>query len=224
MTAMIQTLELADKSTREDLRNFLQRLARLGEGEVRMQSRGSALAVYGCTQTADGLLDNTTVVLGMRAFRLASAQDPALDVAPIDVTVEVRALSDRLARMSGPDVVLAIPDVTVSAAWAGVLPPVSGWEPRGKIDAASLATVAAEGMSRVAAAVPTDAGDPLVKKVRRDVWGTEIAPGIPASAAFAAEGLGFLSGADHLTMASTRSWTRLSGPNGHVLLRRSMSI
>lgn len=156
-----------------------------------MQSRGSALAVYGCTQKADGLLDDTTVVLVMRAFQLADIGDGATDVAPIDVTVEVRALSDRLARMSGADVDLAIPDVTVAAAWAGVLPPISGWEPRGKIDAASLATVAAEGMARVAAAVPTDVGDPIVKQVRREVWGTEVAPGIPASAAFAAEGMGF---------------------------------
>lgn len=217
MTAMIQTLELAEKSTREDLRNFLQRLARLGEAEVRMQSRGSALAVYGCTQTADGLLDDTTVVLVMRAFRLADTPEHV-----VDVTVEVRALSDRLARMSGADVSLAIPDVTVSAAWAGVLPPLSGWESRGSIDAGSLAIVAAEGMARVAAAVPTGAGDPVVKKVRREVWGAEIAPGIPASAAFAAEGLGFLAAVDQLAIAASRSWTRLSGPNGHVLLRRSM--
>lgn len=216
MTAMIQTLELSDKSTREDLRNFLQRLTRLGEPEVRIQTRGSVLAVYGCTQTADGLLGTTPVVLVMRAFRLAGGQEASLDV-----TVEARALSDRLARMSGADVTLAIPDVTASAAWAGVLPPVSGWEPIGKIDAGSLAIVAAEGIARVAAAVPADAGDPIVKKVRREVWGAEVAPGVPAAAAFAAEGLGFLSGVDHVMLSGSRSWTRLTSPNGYVIFRRN---
>ena len=111
---------------------------------------------------------------------------------------------------------------TTSAAWAGVLPPHAGWQPRGSIDAPSLAAVAAEGMERVAAAVPTDAGDPVVQRVRRAVWGSEIAPGVPAAVAFAAEGLGFLAGADRLAISETRTWTRFSGRNGHVLVRRSL--
>lgn len=216
MTATIEQIHLADRASRDDLQNYLGRLVRLGEPEVRLQTRGAALAVYGCTQAPVGIMDDAAVVLVMRAFALSQAPDPALDS-----VVEVRALTDRLAR-PGSDLALALPDTTVSAAWAGVLPPVSGWESRGSVDAGSLAIVAAEGMARVAEAVPTDAGDPVVKRVRRSVWGSEVAPGIPAAAAFAAEGLGFLSGADVLSVSGSRAWTRLSSPHGHVLLRHGL--
>lgn len=212
--AKMTHIQLADRSTREDLRSFLQRLAKMGEAEVRLQSRGSALAVYGCTQKSGGLLDDTPVVLVMRA--LALGEQPEM---PLDTVVEVRALTDRLARMSGHDVILSLPDWTVTAVWAGMLPPHGGWEARGAMDAKSLAAVAEEGMARVASQVPTDAGDPVVQRVRRSVWGSEIAPGIPASVAFAAEGLGFLKGVDRLALAESNGWKRLSGPNGHVLLR-----
>lgn len=218
MTAMIHKLMLADRSTREDLRNYLQRLVRVGEAEVRMQTRGNALAVYGCTQAPQGLLDDTAVVLVMRAFALEYAPDER-----VDIVVEARALTDRLARMgendNGPDLGLVLPDTLATAAWAGVLPPTSGWQARGEIDARSLAQVAEEGMARVAAAVPTDVGDPIVKQVRRAVWGSEIAPGLPAAVAFAAEGLGFLLGVDRMSIAVSRSWTRLSSAHGYVILR-----
>lgn len=218
MTAQILTLGLADTPTRDDLQNYLSRLARLGEAEVRLQTRGSALAVYGCTQAPLSIMDDSPVVLVMRAFPLSAAPTE-----PIDTVVEVRSLTDRLAREeSGLN--LALPDVTVAAAWTGVLPPVAGWEARGEVDAGSLAVVAAEGMARVAENVPADAGDPVVQKVRRAVWGSEIAPGIPAAAAFAAEGLGFLAGVERLTLSGTRAWTRLSSRNGHVILRRGVGL
>lgn len=218
MTAHTLSLSLADQATRDDLQNYLGRLARFGEAEVRLQTRGAVLAVYGCTQAPLGIMDESPVVLVMRAFPLADQPSVA-----VDTVVEVRSLTDRLARVeSGLE--LALPDVTVSAAWSGVLPPLSGWEPRGEIDAGSLAVVAAEGMARVAENVPADAGDPVVQKVRRAVWGSEIAPGIPAAAAFAAEGLGFLTGVDRLTVSGTRAWTRMSGRNGHVILRRGVGL
>lgn len=218
MSAHTNPLVLADTATRDDLQNYLSRLVRFGQPEVRLQSRGAVLAVYGCTQAPVGIMDDAPVVLVMRAFTLEAAPET-----PVDTVVEVRALTDRLAREEA-GMNLVMPDVTVAAAWAGVLPPVSGWEPRGAIDAGSLAVVAAEGMARVAENVPQDAGDPVVQKVRRQVWGSEIAPGIPAAAAFAAEGLGFLAGADRLTLSGTKTWTRLSGRNGHVILRRGVGL
>lgn len=213
--ANMTQIQLADRSTREDLRSFLQRLVQMGEPQVRLQSRGTALAVYGCTQAPAGILDDTPVVLVMRAYGLGEAPE-----VPLDTVVEVRALTDRLARMSGHDVILVMPDTTVTAAWAGILPPHAGWVGYGEIDAGSLASVAKEGMARVAAQVPADAGDPVVQKVRRAVWGSEIAPGIPASVAFAAEGLGFLAGVDRMSMAESDAWLRITAPNGHVLVRR----
>ena len=215
---MTTQLELADHQTRDDLRVFLERLQRAGEPEVRIHTRGNALAVYGCVQAPVGLLDSVPVVLGMRAFALRPKRDEG-NAVEIDITVSGRALLDRMARMGLVGLRLELPEMTVAAAWAGILPPTSGWKPDGVIDGPSLITVAQQGIARVAEALPADAGDPLVRQVRRSVWGVEIAPGVPASAAFAAEVLGFLPGEATATVARTLTWTRLSTSRGDVLVR-----
>jgi hypothetical protein len=178
---------LADVATRDDLRIFLERLLRAGQAEVRLVTRGSVLAVYGCTQMPRGITDPVPVVLVMRAFALAEEPEEA-----VDVTVQARAILDRIARLGIVGRSIDLPDVTAMAAWAGVLPPTSGWQVLGAVDPESLARVAAEGIGRVAALLPADPGDAVVQRVRASVWGTEIAPGLPAAVAFAAEALGFL--------------------------------
>lgn len=212
--AMTATLSLADAATRDDLRILLERLQRSGEGEVRIVTRGAVLGVYGCTQAPRGITDPVPVVLVMRGFSLSEA--PA---EPVDATVEGRALLDRLARLGFAGLRLEVPEVPAMAAWAGVLPPVSGWEPAGAVDADSLAAVAAEGISRVAALLPESPGEAVVQRVRGEVWGSEIAPGLPAAAAFAAEAMGFLRPGERLRLARSLTWTRLSGERGHVLVR-----
>lgn len=211
---MSTPLRLADHATRDDLRIFLERLERAGRAEVRMVTRGSTLAVFGCTQAPAGLLDPLPVVLAARAFALA---DPP--AAPVDATVAGRALLDRIARMGLLGLDLDVPDATLAAAWAGVLPPTGGWEPAGALDAASLAAVAAEGVERVASALPEQPGEAVVQKVRAQVWGAPIAEGIPAAAAFAADALGFLRDEQVLRISRSRSWVRLSASRGDVLVR-----
>lgn len=210
---MAATLALLDHATRDDLRIFLERLQRAGKPEVRLVTRGDVLAVYGCTQAPMGITDSVPVVLVMRAFELAHT--PEL---PIDVTVQARALLDRIARLGIIGLGLELPDVPAMAAWAGVLPPAADWEPVGAIDAPSLAEVAEAGIARVAQALPQDPGEAVVHKVRGTVWGTEVAPGVPAAAAFAAEALGFL-GEEPVRVARTLTWTRLSTARGHVVVR-----
>ena len=213
---MTATLPLADHATRDDLRIFLERLQRSGEAEVRLVVRGSVLAVYGCTQAPRDLLDPSPVVLVMRAFAL---RDELTEL--VDVTVQGRALLDRIARLGLIGLELDVPDVTVMAVWAGVLPPTSGWEPEGAVDGASIATVAADGIARVAAALPDQPGEAVVQQVRHAVWGTEVAPGLPAAAAFAAEAMGFLVEDEPLRLLGSRTWKRLSSSRGHVLIRSS---
>lgn len=198
----------------DDLRRYLQRLERAGSPEVRLLSRGGVLAVYGCTQAPRGLTDGIPVVLVMRGWSLAEA--PA---EPVDVTVLARSLLDRLARLGEGDHSLDLPDVTAMAAWTGVLPPLSGWQPAGELEAESVARVAREGSERVAAALPDNPGDAVVHKVRSSVWGLEMAPGIPAAAAFAAETMGFLNGAETLRVSRSVTWVRLSSGHGHVIVR-----
>lgn len=214
LTVMAATLLLADVATRDDLRIFLERLLRAGQAEVRLMTRGSVVAVYGCTQMPRGITDPVPVVLVMRAFALA--EQP---VCSIDTTVQARAILDRIARLGIVGRTLELPDVTAMAAWVGVLPPTSGWEPVGTIDAASLTRVAAEGIERVASLLPANPGEAVVQRVRASVWGAEIAPGVPAAAAFAAETLGFLRNAELVRRSTSLTWTRLTTDRGHVLVR-----
>jgi len=215
---MAASIPLADPPTRDDLRIFLERLLRAGHPEVRLVARDAAVAVFGCTQSPRGITDQVPVVLVMRAFALAEPIGR-----PVDTTVEARALLDRIARLDAggapAGLPLDLPDVTASAAWAGVLPPVSGWQAAGALDAPSLAAVAADGMARVAARLPADPGEAVVHRVRSSVWGTEVAPGIPAAAAFAAEAMGFLRGEERLRIARSLTWIRLTASRGHVLVR-----
>lgn len=211
---MTQQLTLIDHASRDDLRVYLERLQRSGQAEVRLITRGSILAVFGCTQTPAGLLDTIPVVLVLRSFALA--EEPLADV---DITVYGRSLLDRIARMGVLGLSLELPDVLVSAAWAGVLPPTTGWEPAGAIDAVSLSTVAEQGIERVADALPENPGESLVRKVRESVWGISVAPGVPAAAAFAAEVMGFLRGETIAQISQTLTWTRLTTSRGQVLVR-----
>ncbi len=218
--SMAATLLLADAATRDDLRIFLERLLKAGREEVRLVARGDTLAVFGCTQAPRGMTDAVPVVLVMRAFELEVSVASA---AAVDVTVAGRALLDRIARLGISGRSLDLPDVTVMAAWAGVLPPVSSWQPVGVIDVTSLAEVAAEGMARVASLLPESPGEAVVHQLRSVVWGAEIAPGVPAAAAFAAEAMGFLRGEDHVRLSRSHSWLKLSVARGHVLVRTGYS-
>lgn len=211
---MAKKLSLSDHATRGDLRIFLERLLRVGQPEVRIVTRGSALAVYGCTQAPKGITDTVPVVLGMRGFALSEAPD-----APVDVTVQARALIDRIARLGIVGLALDLPDVSAIAAWSGVLPPFAGWETTGVIAADSLSQVATEGIERVAATLPESPGEAVVRTVRAQVWGMEVAPGVPAAAAFAAESLGFLHGDEDVAVAHSLTWVRLTTPRGSVLVR-----
>src|SRR5690606_41731261 len=69
--------------------------------------------------------------------------------------------------------------------------PLHSFPPRRSSDL-SLRAVASEGIARVAAALPEQPGDPVVHRVRSEVWGAPVADGVPAGAAFAAEAMGFL--------------------------------
>lgn len=211
---MAATLPLADAATRDDLRIFLERLLRVGQEDVRLMARGAMFAVYGCTQAPRGITDPVPVVLVMRAFELS---EPASE--SVDTTVQARALLDRIARLGFIGRTLELPEVTALAAWSGVLPPVSGWEPAGVLDGASLARVAAEGITRVAETLPDSPGDAVVQQVRSAVWGAEVAPGLPAAAAFAGEALGFLRDDEPVRLSKSLTWTRLSTSRGHVIVR-----
>lgn len=218
---MKSILLLQSPSELSDMREFLQRLDRFGEAEVRLRitparGRDDKLVAYGCTLPARGLQDPCPTVLVARGFRLAGAT-------PVfDRTVPVRAILDRMVRIAKNEQVppvLPLPPQQTNPAWAGHLPKIGGWQPLGTVTCASLEKVAREGAARVREALPKLAGEAVARRVRSGVWGLEMIRGVPAGAAYAASSMGFLLGEETAKLSENAGWKRLSTKSGHVLVK-----
>jgi hypothetical protein len=205
-------LVFPDAKGLDDLRTFVSRArAADDDGALRLQAEGTTLAAYVGVLPGVGLLGEGTVI-GLRAMPLAER-------AMLDVTVELAAVGDRLARESGDR--LAVPPMTVRAPWSAVAPPRGGWERVGAVASEALVAVARDGIAEIAQGAPSEAGSQAVTALRRLVWGrsTTTVPPVRAGGAFAAYVLGFISPGSEATVWAHGRWTRLSTPAGHVLMR-----
>ncbi|MCG2624672.1 hypothetical protein LVY72_22540 [Arthrobacter sp. I2-34] len=217
-------LILADAQVVADLRTFVGRARAADDGAMHFSASGTVLAAYVCLMRPRFLGEAVPTILGMRTMRLAAP-------AEMELTVSLGSVADRLARMAEDDVVLPLPPTRVTESWAGVLPPRSGWSRDGELSSVVLESTARNGAQQIAAAVPADAGRPVVEGLRSAVWGAPLEEpaaasetlAVPAGAAFAALALGFLDGQDVPVFASGR-WLRLSTSRGHVLVRSGASL
>ena len=212
----MSVLRFADAESLADLGTFVARARSLdADGAIRLQAHGLALAAYVGVLPGRGLMAEGAV-LGMRVMPLA-------DPAELDTTVPLAGITDRLARTATADArVLDVPPTTVSAGWAAVAPPRSGWERVGDLATDELRAVATHGIEEIAQGAPTGSGGHAVTALRERVWGrmTGTVPPVPAGAAFAAHALGFLGqGSGSAAVFMHGRWTRLSTDAGHVLLR-----
>ena len=205
---MPERLVFADAAGAADVLVFAQRAVGLGDGVVRVRARGGVLLVSCAPLAPRTLLDATPTILGMRVARV----DPELEC---DLTVAAGGLT------AGGAGELVLPATAVTATWAGISPPQSGWAGDGSVRAAAVAAVAQRGIATVAERLPADPGDDVVHAVRAAVWGApaDELGGLPAGAAFAAFALGFIRGDDDARVRAHGAWTRLSLPRGHVLVR-----
>jgi hypothetical protein len=210
----VSELHLADAEALADLGTYVARARTLdAEGAVRLQAAGTALAAYVGVLPGQGLMKQGAVI-GMRVMALA-------EPAELDVTVPLAGITDRLARHEpGAVATLAVPPATVSAGWAAMAPPRSGWEPVGELRPEDLRAAAAAGIAEIAEGSPEGSGAQAVAMLRQSVWGrdTPTTPPVPAGAAFAAYALGFLVDGPVRVLAHGR-WTRVSTMAGHVLVR-----
>ena len=208
---MPHELRFPDVPTASDALVFAQRAARLGDGAVRLRAQDGLLVMTSAPLAPRTLLEATPTILGMRII----AVDPEV---VCDLVVDASTL-----RASG-ETHLALPDSAVTAPWAGISPPRSGWEASGETAAARLASRAQWGIAAVAEAVPTDAGDDVVHAVRASIWGApdEDLAGLPLGVAFAAFALGFIAGEEQAVIRRTGPWTRVSLSRGHVLVRNTV--
>ena len=207
---MSPRLLLADPDSAADALTFAGRAARFTVEGVRLQASGGVLAMTAAPLAPRGFGDPTPTVLALRTL----AADPEL---VCDLVVEASALA------AAPDDprALSLPETALSPAWAGITPSRAGWDARPGIDASALAAKAQGGIARVADAVPTDAGEDVVRTVRAAVWGApdDDLGGLPLGVAFAALSLGFISGGETARVFGSGPWTRVSLTRGHVLVR-----
>jgi len=223
---------LAEPQALADLDTFLGRAIRVQDGSARVVAGDGVLAVYVPVLFPSGLLDDSATILGLRTFALATpgaGEEPA----EVDAVVPMASLRARAASAAaGEGFELGMPAPVYSVTWAGVVPPRSGWAPLGgPVPSRLLAEAAEAGIREVAAAIPENAGEAIVRQVRSMVWGEPIAgaEALPRGAAFAAASLGFLppdgAESDAGALYEVGPWTRLTLARGHVLVkRRSWSL
>lgn len=211
-------LILADEQVVADVRTFVSLARAMDDGGIRLQAFGTVLAAYVCVMQPKALGESSPTILGLRTMNLATP-------AELDTTVPLSAVADRLARMRGQDTALQIPPMTVSHSWSGISPERTGWSQRGTLSGQELMDTAKAGVREVAEIVPANPGALIVNNARGAVWGRQIeGTQVPAGAAFAAYGLGFLTPEATVAVFEHHRWLRLSSERGHVLVRPPLSL
>ena len=205
---MSHELVFPDPRAADDLLTFAGRAARLSDPAVRLRAASGVMAVSTAPLSPRGFGEETPTVLAMRFVHT----DPELEC---DLVVDAGALR------AGEEGRVALPDSGISAAWAGISPPRSGWLRVGELATGAMREVARRGVDEVARMLPANPGDDVVRSVRSAVWGRTDAAllATPAGAAFAADAMGFLGGEEAVGVHRTGTWTRLSMQRGHVLVR-----
>lgn len=210
-------LRLADATDAADLTAFLSRLLRFDRAAaVRLQAvataeAGGVLAVFGRLPLGSG-------VLAIRTAQLAGPVDA------VDATVSAGQLLESVDETAGT---LAVPSPVTGPAWAGLLPPRSGWELVAEPDAAQVfAEVGAavrEFKERGETVTQHHGSRQVLDALADEIWSRPLAavPALPLRAAHAAYVIGFLRPGARIGVHRAGAWLRLSAPTGSVVLRVS---
>jgi len=209
-------LRLADAGEAADLSAFLLRLLRFDRAAaVRLQAvpaEGGAgvLAVFGRLPLGG------SGVLAIRTARLTGLEQRA------DATVSAGQLLESVDEKDGT---VRVPGAVTGPAWAGLLPPRTGWRP---VAEASALEVFPELMAGVREFKERTEQVPEHHRTRQvldgladEIWSRPLtaAPELPLRAAHAAYVIGFLRPEGLLRVHRAGSWLRLSAPTGSVALR-----
>ena len=207
----MSTFTPADLGERQALRHYLGLLLALDtRAAVRLQGSGAVLGVWGGPPLE---------VVSLRPVALAES------IEPLDATVSATRLLERLDDAAELDVVgpVEVPPTVSGPAWAGLLPPRSGWTARATVPAASVhdaVRVGVDAFQRWVELVPTgDRSRAQLDAAAADVWHRPVVAGVPLRAAHAAELVGLLGREGDVVVYESGPWLRLSCPGGSVALR-----
>jgi hypothetical protein len=218
---MKNTFQLLDEQTAKDLNSYLTRAKRMDpKGVVRLRAFGTLLTAYVAPLFTGNILDDGPTVLGLRTMELKSETE-------INILVSIQAVMDRIAfELDKPETSERfVFDMVTSerVSWAGVSPPRTGWVEAGFLPEHMLTNVAKRGIAEVAETIPESVGGPIAARIRAEVWGRaiDLESKVPAGAAFAAAGLGFLVRDQDVPVFHSQGWVRLSTEFGHVLSKEA---
>ena len=218
---MKNTFQLLDEQTALDLKSYLTRARKMDQkGSVRLRAFGTLLTAYVAPLFTASILDDGPTVLGLRTMELKSE-------AEINILVSIQAVLDRLAfeleRPATEERFIFDMVSTERIPWAGVSPPRTGWVEAGFLSEELLTNTAKKGITEVAETIPESVGGPIAARIRAEVWGRamDVESKVPAGAAFAAAGLGFLVKDQDVPVFHSQGWVRLSTEFGHVLSKEA---
>ncbi|MFJ6215275.1 hypothetical protein ACIQGZ_18370 [Streptomyces sp. NPDC092296] len=241
------TLQLADQGEAADLAAFLARLLRYDRAAaVRLQAapapgapaaaaepaaaesmaaESTAAEPVGSAEPAAGVLAvfgrlplGSAGAVVVRTARLAGLGER------LDATVSAGQLLEAL---DEPAAALRVPPTVTGPAWAGLLPPRTGWRrlasPAAAPVAAAVAQAVAEFRARSEALKSGSRTRAALDALADEIWSRplEAAPAVPLRAAHAAQVLGFIRPGTGLAVFAAGGWLRLSAPHGSVALRSS---
>ncbi|MEV6977997.1 hypothetical protein [Kitasatospora sp. NPDC093806] len=209
-------LALADTGEAADLAAFLVRLLRFDKAAaVRLQAvprpdGTGVLAVFGRLPLGG------SGALAVRTARIAGLTEP------VDLTVSAGQLLDGV---DGEADTVALPGPVTGPAWAGLLPPRTGWRPVGEppVDRVYPELMAAvrEFRERSEAVPAHHRTRAVLDALADEIWSRPVGalPELPLRAAHAAYVIGFLGPRSPLTVHRAGGWLRLSAPAGSVAVR-----
>ncbi len=210
-------LLLADAGEAADLSGFLVRLLRFDRAAaVRLQAVAAPTGPAGVLAVFGRLPLGGTGALAVRTVRLER-----LDAAA-DVTVSAGQLLESVDDRAGT---VGLPAPATGPAWAGLLPPRTGWQPLGAPPAVEVfpeVMAAVREFKERSEAVPEHHRTRAVLDALADeIWARPLAalPELPLRAAHAAYVMGFLKPAAPLTAHRAGGWRRLSAPAGSIAVR-----
>ncbi|MBF9070487.1 hypothetical protein [Streptacidiphilus fuscans] len=217
MSTAVEPLRFAEPQEVAPLADFLTRLLRYDRAAaVRLQTAGATLAVFARIPLGEA------GPLVIRTARLAEAH-------PLDVTVSAGQWLEELGRDEPQeaaaadaegDGALVLPPSITGPAWAGLLPPRSGWEHVADLPTAPLGAAVAAAVSefRRAGEPGAGSGDALAEAI----WSRRVHPsGLTLRALHAAHLTGLLRQAPQLALHQHPAWLRLTAPRGSVVVRRA---